>query len=87
MKKKYSKPEIFFESFEVSQCIAAGCEMISNAAEGECAVTVPDPGWDDVHIFTSAVDACTTTPDDKGYEEYNKVCYFVPEETYNVFSS
>lgn len=86
MKKKYEKPEFFFESFEMSQCIAAGCELISNAVKDECAVTVPDPGWDDIHIFTNAVGACTSKYED---EEggYKGICYFVPEETYNVFSS
>ena len=27
MKKVYSKPEIYFESFSLSQYIAAGCEV------------------------------------------------------------
>lgn len=37
MKKPYSKPRIEFESFELSQAIAAGCEVIqNNFNKGQC---------------------------------------------------
>ena len=34
MKKPYVKPEVYFESFELSACIATGCDTKINQAMG-----------------------------------------------------
>lgn len=75
MKKAYQKPELIFDCFELSSSIAAGCEMISNSVENVCAVKVGD---DVVYITDFSV--CThRNPDD--------LCYHVPTDALNVFSS
>lgn len=68
MKKPYSKPEIYFESFSLSQNIAAGCE-------------VTDPHDERLYFtgegfaFTSA---CDVNMDNGGGDgEFNTICYHV----------
>lgn len=81
MKKIYSKPQIVFDSFELSQSIAAGCEYISNHALGSCALTLDDlPG---MTFFTSEIGACELTPPG----EYDRICYDVHADNSSVFSS
>lgn len=77
MKKIYSKPEIAFESFSLSQNIAAGCEYT-------------DPKHPDLY-FTGIGYAFTTGCDVKfsdggGDGEYNGICYHVPTDN-NLFNS
>ena len=79
MKKAYSKPEIYFDSFELSANIAAGCEVITkNQTQGTCAYVVAGKS------FFVEIAACTTTPQDN---ELNNLCYHVPAEEYNLFNS
>lgn len=80
MKKTYSKPQIVFDSFELSQSIAAGCEYKSNHAYGTCAL---DIGGRFGKIFLDGPVCVTTTPDG----EYDGICYHVPTDNMNVFSS
>lgn len=82
MKKAYEKPQIVFDSFELSQSIAAGCEFKSNYAHGECAVDIHLGG--DMFLFLEAMETCGTNP---GPGFYDDVCYDVPHEDNNVFSS
>lgn len=78
MKKTYVRPEVYFESFELSANIATGCKLISNAAERVCAVLDKDLGYT---YFTEHV--CDFwTPN-----ETDKVCYNPPADTANVFTS
>lgn len=80
MKKKYESPKIIFESFKLSSSIAAGCEILStNAASFVCPVVDPEIG---MSIFTTESSCDLTSP---GY--LDKICYDVPLENYNVFSS
>lgn len=80
MKKQYVKPDISFDTFELSQSIAGGCEGITNAVYGTCATTIPDLGFS---IFankhTCDVHAAP------GNNEF--VCYHAPSDSNNVFSS
>ncbi len=78
MKKKYSKPVIIFDSFELSQSIAGTCSTISNAAMYDCPVYYPE--WD-ISVFTLQKN-CDATPQD-----YGTPCYEIPYESHNVFSS
>lgn len=79
MKKVYTKPEIFFDSFELSQSIAAGCEGISQHAEGACAVYVKEIG---LSVFSTR-EIC----DYYSVELQDSVCYHAPSDSNNVYSS
>ncbi|MGN1443579.1 MAG: hypothetical protein ACI4XE_07005 [Acutalibacteraceae bacterium] len=80
MKKKYESPKIIFESFKLSSSIAAGCEVLSTpAAAFACPVVDPEIGRS---IFTTDNGCDLTSPD-----FLDKICYDVPLENYNVFSS
>ena len=79
MKKNYEKPQIRFESFELSQNISANCDWISNQAEYVCPVV--DPEWDDITIFMAAPCDTDTPLGDDG------ICYDVPTSDTNIFSS
>lgn len=80
MKKTYTKPQIAFDSFELSQTIAR-CEIISNVVKDVC-------GWydeeTDMNVFV-AEGACEWVPD--GDDIHNGICYHVPAEAHNLFSS
>lgn len=84
MKKMYEKPKFRFESFELSQNISAGCELISNHAKYTCALI--DPSWGyDLKIFADTEGQCNTTPPYEGYDD--QLCYHAPSEGYNVHGS
>lgn len=75
MKKEYKKPELLFDSFELSTNIASEtCQYQITLAEKVCAVVVPGIGK--VFIESSGCDY-----------PGNNVCYHVPEAGNNVFSS
>lgn len=79
MKKIYTKPQIAYESFELSENIAM-CELItSNQERYTCSVFDPETGWT---IFNSSASGCIQTPADG-----ENICYEVPFEDYNVFIS
>ena len=82
MKMSYEKPEILFVSFELSQDIAGGCELISNHGDGACAIYVPDPGWEGITVYS---DGCVATPPNPNAGD--EPCYHVPQARYNVYSS
>ena len=78
MKKTYVNPEVYFESFELSANIAAGCEAISNSAQNMCAIFDKELG---VSVFAEGV--CDYHAPNSG----DKPCYDVPQANYNVFTS
>ena len=81
MKKTYVKPELYFENFELSSNIAAGCQWISTSAENVCPVTVDMDGFGKVQIFVK--DSCKYYAPDL----QDKVCYHSPQDNNNVFTS
>ncbi len=81
MKKAYNKPEIVFDSFELSQNIAAGCEFISNHSKKDCSVTDPSIG---MTFFTRSTYGCVITEVPGNYDD---ICYDVPNPSNNVFTS
>lgn len=81
MKKTYTRPELFYENFQLSQSIASGCEGIANFNERECSVLLQGPGYD-IKLF-SMVNVCRDVPPNP--DDY--VCYHAPSEANNVFSS
>lgn len=81
-KKTYSKPQLVYESFALSQSIASGCEGIANFGEGACSVTITG-SFDSVSIFQDAAYGCQFVPPNP--DDY--ICYHAPSEMNNVFSS
>lgn len=80
MKKVYTKPAILFDSFELSQSIAAGCEIITGYARNVCAYELRTGQ----NIFLEGISDCTTI---EAGGEYNGICYHVPIDTNNLFTS
>ena len=76
MKKVYTKPEIMFETFTLSENIAGDCNtIIDSANSGNCAYEVYDEFLGIQNIFVTGVDACKITEADG---EYNGICYHTP---------
>ncbi len=74
MKKSYVKPELYFENFQLSTSIAAGCAKPLNHTIAGCQ---PIPG---MNLFLLEHN-CITVPDDSGD------CYHVPTDSIRVFTS
>ena len=81
MRKRYQKPALRYESFRLSQSIASGCEGIANFAENQCSVTLTGPGYSLTLFHDSQI--CVDSPPNP--DDY--LCYHVPSENNNVFSS
>lgn len=69
MKKTYVKPQVYFESFQLSANIAAGCGTITKLAteQAQC-------GFDDGSgstIFIQGYTGCSYGPD----EDSGSICY------------
>lgn len=79
MKKEYKKPELLFDSFELSESIASGCEHTTDHAMNQCAYNAGGR-----NIFVDGVAACITKPQDGTYDG---ICYHVPNENSNLFTS
>ena len=80
MKKAYMKPQIVFDSFVLTEDIAAGCTLLnSNMQPYVCAVLDQELGFT---IF-SDYEFCDSTPPGGN----DTVCYHVPTADWNVFSS
>lgn len=80
MKKTYVKPELYFESFELSSNIASGCAKPTGHAEYVCPYTLATGK----KIFASESEGCQIlTQDGSGYS----LCYHNPTEGSNLFSS
>lgn len=78
MKKIYQKPIVKIEDFTLCENIATGCELKSNHAMDVCAYE--DNGW---FTFSSSIGACEIPVD----QEDEKLCYHVPTEAWNIFTS
>lgn len=81
--KKYEKPRVRIERFELSQHIAAcAWDMLSSKRVEEC-YAVSDSGWGlpaGVHAFNTGVDGCSDGP----LESY---CYTNADSGSNIFNS
>lgn len=81
MKKIYSKPEILFEDFSMSDSIAAGCEVTTDLQNaGNCGYK-----FGKGTVFLDTVQACTYKVTDG--DAYDGFCYHNPSVTYNLFNS
>ena len=80
MKKQYVKPELYFESFELSTSIAT-CDFKSNAAGNVCAI---DLGFGEGNaVYMDIKNGCGRQPDPGN----TKYCYNPPAAGSAVFSS
>lgn len=79
MKKSYVKPQVLFESFQLSANIAGNCSFKTGHAIDECAYTTGGRP-----VFVDGVTACTTTPADG---KWDGMCYHIPEGTNGLFTS
>ena len=71
MMKNYVKPELFFESYELSQNIAAcGWDFQNSSDPGNC-YAEGDPAWgnpSEVRVFVEANSSCMTNLEGYCYE-------------------
>jgi hypothetical protein len=79
MKKIYSKPDVLFDSFSLCSSIAS-CEVEATFRRDVCGVEMAIG----VIMFTDSTGSCNWKQEDG---EYDGLCYHVPLEAYNVFSS
>ena len=80
MKKTYAKPQIVFESFQLTANIAGDCNTKPNSTnEATCGYN--DNGW--IVFQNSAVCNVQVGPDGK----HNGLCYHVPTGDMSVFTS
>ena len=87
MKKAYSKPEIMFEDFTLTNSITVGCGALVGApTAGQCAYEVIT-SRDTKYIFTASMTNICTSPEND--DEYNGLCYHVfgPEAEGALFNS
>ncbi len=84
MKKAYTTPKIYYESFALSTSISAGCEAIAHLGENTCAVNPKDllAVGETINIFNIDLVCEDTDPDHR-----NSYCYHAPYEWNNVYSS
>ena len=84
--KTYVKPELFYESFELSQHIAACAWDVKNAATAEVCGAVSDGEWEGMPsgltLFNSGNSNCNVNIEN--FEEY---CYTNGESGNNIFNS
>ena len=82
MKRIYNKPQIVFESFQLTESIAAACGVkTATPTQGLCGVEYL-PG---IVIFTSDMTGiCNTTYEDG---KYDQLCYYIPTPEYLLFNS
>ena len=84
MKKKYFKPRVMFEYFNLSTNIAGDCErIVGNPAKGTCGI----PGSDGSNLFSASVQGCDFDWASLKGDEYDGFCYHVPTEEYTLFNS
>ena len=80
MKKSYVKPQLMFDSFELTDSIAAGCAFLSsNHDPYVCAVLDTELGYT---IFSDYA-ICQSTPPGGN----DSICYHIPVADYNVYTS
>lgn len=86
MKKSYSKPKIFIESFEISEFIAGDCTIDVGFGDSnmikQCTYADPDFGGAVIY-FNSGNEACVSKWDDGD----DKGCYHIPDGGQGYFGS
>lgn len=75
MKKEYKKPELLFDSFELSTSIATGCDTSLKAPIGFGGTTIFAP-----------IISCAREPQGNEDQQYG-YCYHNPDGASNLFTS
>ena len=84
MKKKYSSPDIAFESFSLSTSIAGNCEFKTHTPAAEtCGYFLEGVGM----VFIADIQACVVPISDELSYIFNGFCYHVPVENSTLFNS
>lgn len=86
--KKYVKPELFYERFELSQHIADCDWELTNSTKDTCSAEADETLSGMENLFVSVANGCVYIP--AGYEGSNYeglVCYHDGGEGANVFAS
>ncbi len=86
MKKVYTKPEILFEDFSLSDSIAMGCAQKINSPHGWIANSCGYEFAPGMKIFTEKVSGCDIKIVD-GSDQFNGICYHVPTDANSLFNS
>ena len=81
MKKTYAKPQIVFESFQLTANIAGDCNIRPNITN-EATCGYKDNGWIVFQNSAVCIDV-QVDPDDN----YNGLCYHVPTGDMSLFAS
>ena len=82
MKKTYAKPQIVFESFQLTANIAGDCNTKPNIANEATCGYIDDNGWIVFQNSTVCIHV-QVGPDGK----HNGLCYHVPTGDMSVFTS
>ena len=83
--KKYTKPQIVFESFTTSTNIAGNCEVIYGLQSVDvCGFPGAAAGY---VVFNTGADGTNCTYPGQTDTQYNGLCYHVPDPTRNLFNS
>lgn len=88
MKKKYCKPEVSFENFEMCSDIAKGCYFHVN--NNDCDCTITHPGWPELFWYgTCNGQAMQIANDTDPFScgEHDKACYHGPSGGSILFTS
>lgn len=78
MKKKYVKPDIVFQNFRLSTELCEACYIKAVYADYDCPIVIEDFPYTLITEFNCEAYAPEIT---------DTLCYHVPIEDYNVFSS
>lgn len=81
MKKVYTKPQIAFESFQLTSNIAGDCNTKPNTQADDATCGYNDNGW----IIFQSGPLCTMPVGQDGI--YDRICYHVPTGDISVFTS
>ena len=83
MKRKYSAPDVVFESFALSTSIG-NCEVKTNTeSQGICGYHMEGVGW----AFIEGITGCHVGFSDEMSLAFNGFCYHVPIDSKNLFNS
>ena len=83
MKKIYRKPEIFIESFEVSEFIAGNCSIDLGFAGNNPTCAPYDFGG--INLFNHK--GCDINPEEAELEDNDKLCYHIYDDINKIFGS
>lgn len=82
--KKYIKPALFYENFDLTEHVAAGCQIIMESGDpNSCMGDASGLGITDFDfVFANAATCDSEDENDGVYSEYNKeegYCYYAYE--------